>query len=204
MQPKSNTASCLTCGKPLARKTRKRCAICSGTAGKTLTLTDEMRAGRFKFWRNVDKTESCWFWLGPFDARGYGSFGHNYRQYRTHRFAYALEHGEVPAGFYVCHTCDNPACVNPAHLWLGTADDNNKDCSAKGRFHGLDRKRGAERKKTSHRGTAHYLSPFTEEQVKDIRSRDLSAWGSKTRLCKEFGVSPATIRNILQGRTHQD
>lgn len=71
----------------------------------------------------------CWLWLGAGDENGYGRF----RRIRAHRYAYLKFIGEIPAGKFVCHKCDNPACVNPAHLWLGENRDNLEDMTKKGR-----------------------------------------------------------------------
>jgi len=76
--------------------------------------------------------DDCWEWPGNRDAKGYGYvFGKQLR--RTHRVMYELMYGPIPEGMLVCHRCDNPSCMNPSHLFLGTSADNNRDCVAKGR-----------------------------------------------------------------------
>lgn len=80
-------------------------------------------------------TESgCWIWIGATDAKGYGLFTVHQRSMRAHRFSFEIHNGEIPEGFHVCHSCDIPSCVNPSHLWLGTALENNRDIHNKGRF----------------------------------------------------------------------
>jgi hypothetical protein len=161
-----------------------------------MTLTPDLAAAGPSFWAKADKSEECWFWTGTLDPKGYGFFGWKQKKYRAHRFAYLLTHGEIPADLFVCHRCDCPGCVNPEHLWLGTVKENNQDSASKGRYQDTRKARGENRKKTSHRGSAHYLSPFTEAQILDIRSRDYSRWGSYTRVAEEFKTSSNTIKRI--------
>ncbi|NDC95747.1 HNH endonuclease [bacterium] len=86
------------------------------------------------FFSKVLKTESCWIWTGFRFPFGYGNFyiGKN-KNISTHRYSYELHKGEIPEGMVVMHTCDNPPCVNPEHLVLGTQGDNLRDMMAKGR-----------------------------------------------------------------------
>lgn len=90
-----------------------------------------------RFWSRVNKTSTCWLWTMGTDKDGYGKISSGKRQnrkhMRAHRVSYELYKGAVPDGMFVCHTCDNPSCVNPEHLFLGTAFDNNRDTINKGR-----------------------------------------------------------------------
>jgi hypothetical protein len=88
----------------------------------------------------IAKMESgCWEWLGQRDDKGYGFFRKSFgsrnssRRVSAHRWSYQIHKGPITGGLYVCHSCDNPPCVNPEHLWLGTHLDNMRDMASKGR-----------------------------------------------------------------------
>ena len=88
------------------------------------------------FWGKVEKAgdDECWYWLGSLNGGGYGHIGSNKRYRSAHRFSYFIHHGEIPGKLVVMHKCDNPKCVNPAHLQLGTHKDNSQDAIQKGRW----------------------------------------------------------------------
>src|SRR3989304_4885937 len=93
-----------------------------------------------RFWEKVDKSQgddSCWIWMGARAENGIYSYGQfrldNERRVVAHRYVYELQNGPIPEGMFICHHCDNPPCVNPSHLFLGTPRDNNLDSIAKGR-----------------------------------------------------------------------
>jgi hypothetical protein len=101
------------------------CAAAIGRARKAQRVIPLIE----RFWSKVDKTENCWEWTGALTPNGYGRLAHE----GAHRVAYRLTYGDFDQGLFVCHRCDNPKCVRPDHLFLGTQFDNMRDCSTKGR-----------------------------------------------------------------------
>lgn len=89
-----------------------------------------------RFFKYIEKTDKCWIWTGSKDSKGRGKIKTS-KPYRKEliapRVAYYIFNKKDPLNLYVCHSCDNPSCVNPEHLWLGTNSDNQKDCYQKGR-----------------------------------------------------------------------
>jgi len=87
-----------------------------------------------RFLNKINKTPTCWLWEGCLRTDGYGCFRLNGKTRTTHRLAYEWLVAPIPLGLQVLHRCDNPSCVNPNHLWLGTHGDNMRDAAAKGRL----------------------------------------------------------------------
>lgn len=87
-----------------------------------------------RFWMNVKKTNGCWEWQASLHPRGYGRFQLKNKTVRAHRISYFLQHNKISSKKVICHSCDNPKCVNPAHLWEGTAKENTEDMIIKGRL----------------------------------------------------------------------
>jgi len=81
----------------------------------------------------INKTKSCWLWTGPLEGWGYGQCSINNKMTRVHRWVWEFHKGKVPVGLSVLHRCDIRHCCNPAHLFLGTHDENMKDAKLKGR-----------------------------------------------------------------------
>ena len=92
------------------------------------------------FWRLINNTtidQGCWNWTAYKNNEGYGRLRAGGEKVLAHRLSYSIFKGEIAEGLFVCHTCDNPACINPEHLFLGTHQDNVSDCVAKGRHKGV-------------------------------------------------------------------
>lgn len=160
-----------------------------------VTQTAAERVQRFqasaevRFWRRVRKSDDCWTWTIP-NRRGYGQFwqgGH----VGAHVFSYMLHVGPVPEGLFVCHHCDNPSCVRPDHLFVGTAAENSADMVAKGRS-------------ITRRGVDAPIAKLTAEQVKEIRRVRAEDEIPYARLGPMFGVSNMAAFRIVQRQTYAD
>lgn len=141
-----------------------------------------------RFWDKVEKTETCWLWTASKFPRGYGRFRVNGADDGAHRFSYRLHYGDFSAGLLVCHACDVPACVNPAHLFLGTPQDNMADKMTKGRYRGVC-------------GEAQGLSKLDEAQVRKIRKLHSESTLSYAAIGVRFGVSHATVGSVVRRET---
>ena len=145
-----------------------------------------------RFWAKVNRrgVDECWSWMGA-RARGYGHLWALGRvMCATHVALMVVDGVDVPSGMIVCHTCDNPACVNPAHLELGTHADNSADKISKGR----DRY-------APDRGESSVHAKLTEAQVHEMRCayrRRQRGYGT-TFLARRYGVSPCEVLRIVRG-----
>lgn len=183
--------TCPVCGREfrleLNRKLADRGMFCSRSCRHSRTMSE-------RFWDKVDKAGpvpshvhglgNCWIWTGAKDPLGYGFFreSNSKPMSRSHRVSWALSVGDI-GNMLVLHKCDNPSCVRPDHLFLGTNQDNIDDRDRKGR----------QRCAVGKRASRVYLTP---QQLHEIRSSALP----KAELSRMFGVHKTTIRRIIAGR----
>ena len=150
-----------------------------------------------RLWAKVDSSagsEGCWPWTGARSTRGYGSMCYKNRIWRVPRLAWTLTYGSIPAGYHVCHHCDNPLCVNMKHLFLGTNRDNALDRARKGRNpHVLHPERVP-------RGVGHHQAKFTAEQIHTIRALCHARAHSQRQVGQMFGAAQQTISDIVTGQ----
>lgn len=146
-----------------------------------------MKAKRFdvegRFWEKVsipaDVITGCWLWTASKYHFGHGQFGNK----KAHRVSYEWVNGPIPKGLCILHRCDVPACVNPAHLWLGTKTDNNRDMHRKSRAANIN-------------GENNPFSKLTDEQVREIRRAE----GTQRAIARLYGISQSLVFDIKSRR----
>jgi hypothetical protein len=126
----------------------------------------------------------CWLWTGRAQKYGYGGVTKDGKQTQAHRVAYELHKGPIPAGHVVRHRCDNPACVNPDHLVVGTVQDNATDMVSRGRS------------RKWHTQASRKLSPQCVQAIRDLAQQGVQC----ARLAMVYGVTDTTIRNVVARR----
>lgn len=146
------------------------------------------------FWSKVNKNGSipahcpelgqCWEWTAFTDRNGYGRFQYNQKGTYSHRASWMIAYGNIPANTDILHKCDNPSCVRPDHLFIGTQQQNVSDMIAKGRHcHGEQR----------------WNSKLTKVQADEIRERYANGERNKSALGREFDIHESIVRRILKG-----
>ncbi len=141
-----------------------------------------------RFHSKLRKTDGCWIWTGS-TVRGYGCIRSEGKIAYAHRVSYELFKGAVAAGLYVCHHCDVRLCVNPEHLFVGTANDNSQDAKRKGRT-----------RNNPARGECSPHAKLTDITVRELRKL-YSEGMTQADLSRRFGLSGSAIRNAATGRT---
>lgn len=170
-----------------------------------------------RFWERVNKTDSCWEWLGCLNAWGYGIVNsgkpgnHGFSSNLAHRVSWVLANGDIPDGMCILHHCDNRKCVNPSHLFIGTRHDNMVDCLAKGRFpmgdnsstrRYLDKNPYVRNHGSGITGERHPRAKFTDAQVDEIR-RMHSAGERTVDIVRMFGVSRHHVWLIVKNKVRK-
>lgn len=138
-----------------------------------------------RFWSKVERrgADECWPWRAAIHPGGYGMLGVKHRPFLTHRVSWAIANGPIPDGMCVLHRCDNPPCVNPAHLFLGTQGDNMADKVLKGR---------------QQRGESAYNTKYPDETIRTVR-RLRAAGVSLQSIESQTGVRRGYLRNLVSG-----
>lgn len=145
--------------------------------------------GPKEFWARVEKTDSCWLWRGS-RRRAYGRMEYQGGTYSAHRLAYLLAYGSIPFPLFVLHRCDNPLCVRPDHLFVGTPSDNMCDKVSKGRQF---RPRGEKNGKSA---------KLTWKEVAEIRRKRAS--NTLQQLADEYGVTISNISAIALNKSWKE
>lgn len=141
-----------------------------------------------RFNQKVEKTDTCWLWIGALDPKGYGRFNCGPKTVMAHRYSFFMHNGYWPEPCCL-HSCDNPPCVNPAHLRAGTVSDNVQDAMERG-LHSLKN------------GEQHMNAKLTEDAVRDIRKQcQTPRRGLWRQLARHYGVHWVTIRQVAQNET---
>ena len=146
-----------------------------------------------RFWPKVAQSgspEVCWLWTGAKGSSGHGQIWDGNRLVGAHRVAYELCVGQIPPGLEVWHTCDNPPCCNPFHLFVDTHKGNMEDMRRKGRHRTGD-----------HSGRHNHFAKLNETQVIEIRRLNSEEGLSCRRIARSLGVARTTIQDILAGRS---
>lgn len=139
-----------------------------------------------RFWSKVKKTKGCWEWEGCKDRDGYGLFHRSKGTRLTHRISYEMNFGEISKGFLVCHSCDNPSCVNPRHLFIGTHKTNAEDKARKGRA-------------AKHLGETNPRAILKKEDIINIIKLYTKGF-NQYFLASKFNVGQGNISRIVNGK----
>lgn len=140
-----------------------------------------------RFWTRVETVGECWEWQGARQKYGHGLMSVKGKHQKAHRISFEIHNGPIPAGMVVRHKCDNPPCVNPDHLELGTLADNNRDRDERGRHVKLE-------------GEAHGMHKLTDRQVATIRRFAEERKLTRVAIARQFGISEGYLYALIKGR----
>lgn len=147
--------------------------------------------GAIRFWKMVDRSGDCWEWQGA-KLKGYGQLTMGNRRWLAHRLAWIFTNGEIPDALWVLHKCDNPPCVRPDHLFLGTQFDNMADAASKGRMPG-----------PGLCGENVATAKLTEQDVREIRALHESGMPQRA-IARRFRVTRQNVRCIVRRITWKE
>ncbi len=188
---KTGSKTCLHCGAEFFRDTRcthaywARAKYCSRSCfSQTIKTNADVRRAPIEteFAKHFEKGDGCWEWNWLKDKDGYGLFPYAKVMYRAPKIALALDGRPAANGQYACHTCDNPGCVRPSHLYPGTPLQNSADAKSRNR---------------TSRGEKVHFSKITEDLVRQIRF----AQGTHEKIALEFGISRGNVSLIRARKT---
>lgn len=185
----SRRRTCEHCGTQFTVPTRRGFSEPSKFCSKKCYHADRSNSSPWNFWRHTRREENgCIVWTGkPLIEHGYGRLRVNGKAVRAHRYAWEMVNGPIPGGLFVCHRCDNRMCVNPAHLFLGTAHDNQIDMVNKGRHSG-GRRKGAPR-----------IDQNKKIEILRMRREGASLYA----ISRKFGICLSYAHDIAKGRVRR-
>lgn len=189
MKKEGTLSCCAECGSVyyVPPSHRENSSYCSRACRALAQTKWQYRPVAERFWEKVDKSGDCWIWTAALLKTGYGSIRINGKSERAHRVAYELSVGPIQKGMLLRHSCDNPKCVNPAHLVPGTKSENTKDALERGQ-HIV--------------GEDHYRAKIPNHAISTIRAA-LEAGVPGKYLAKQFGVDQTTISHIKLNKSRK-
>lgn len=162
-----------------------------------ITPIEPEHAERFRRHVAAAGPDDCWLWTGRRDTHGYGRFVLHGKRRFAHRVAWALANGKDPSNLLVCHHCDNPRCVNPSHLFVGTQIDNIADMDAKGRRAPMPQPEPTYGPHKARLGESNGSAKLTNEAVREIRR--LAATGSsQSSIARLYGITQVHVSDIIR------